>query len=545
MFHCPQGDQPGPPIGSPIANCWTYILDAQGNLCAAGEIGELYIGGVGVGLGYLNRPQLTAERFVPDSFCPRSGATMYRSGDLVARRPDGNLEFHGRVDQQVKIRGIRIEPAEVVAALESIPCVRQAAVIAQESGGTSRLVAFATATQLQTPPTQVLFAELRRRLPAHLVPARLEWVSAFPRLPNGKVDRTALQSMPAEPCVPASAARISTLPESPVERELRHMMEEVLDQPGISGNDDFFARGGDSLMAMDLLSRIERRFGMRLEPRQLLASPTPASLSQTLGDAPESRPHPLVVPLSGDGEGTPLFCIHPGGGNVYCYLELARALGPGVSVYGIQSHGIEDDVRPAETIEALAEEYLDAIRAVTVGRPCYLSGWSFGGLVAFEIAKRLTNEKLASPVVLIDSGKLHAFAVVRALFPDLSVPLFQMPWLDEDELLESFCAQKQRSQLIPPHADRQLSRRILRVFMANVEATLRYQPGQIDQDLVFIEADELLPGMRRPPSQEWREHCRQTHVFRTRGSHLQMVQQPYVNKLAEVLTHVCKTERHR
>jgi thioesterase domain-containing protein/acyl carrier protein len=513
-------------------------------LCPDEEIGELCIGGVGVGLGYLNRPQLTAERFVPDPFSPRRGATMYRSGDLVQRRPDGNLEFHGRIDQQVKVRGIRIEPAEVVAALEATPWVRQAAVIAQDSGGTTRLLAFATPTETQTPPTQALFAELRRRLPAHLVPAGLEWVSSFPRLPNGKVDQTALQSMPTERCLAASPARISTLPESPIEREIRHLMQQVLDQPRLSGDDDFFACGGDSLTAMDLLSRIERRFGMRLEPRQLLASPTPASLSRALGDSPVGRAHPLVVPLSGDGKGTPLFCIHPGGGNVYCYLELARALGPHVSVYGIQSHGIEDDDRPADTIEVLAEEYVEAIQAVTADRPCYVSGWSFGGLVAFEIAKRLTSKQLAAPVVLIDSGKLHAFAVVRSLFPNMNVPLFQMPWLDEDELLESFCEQKQQSQLIPPHANRELSRRIFRVFMANVEATLRYKPERIDQDLVFIEADEPMPGMRRRPSQEWREHCRQTRVFRTPGSHLQLVQRPHVDKLAEVLTHVCKTESH-
>lgn len=536
LYSCPSGRQPRPPIGKPITNCRAYVLDDRGRPCADGQTGELYLGGPGVGLGYLNCPEQTAQRFLPDHFDTRATARMYRSGDLARRNREGQLEFVGRVDDQLQIRGIRVEPGEVAAALEAVPGVRQAAVLAERSGSRQRLAAFVTTRGGEAPSTQSLVAQLRRRLPPHLVPARVERVERFPRLASGKIDLAALAGQNESRLVKHVAD--PTPPRTKLERDVLAIFEQVLSVDGLGMEDDFFTCGGDSLAAMELLFRLERQLARQLDPRELLAAPTPAALVRTLSDRPRDGGHPLIVPLAGDQDARPLFCVHPGGGNALCYFDLARAMEPQFAVYGVQSPGLVDTQSPPETIEELAEEYLAAIRSLTSGRPFHLCGWSFGGVVAFEMAKRLAVGERAGPVVLVDCGRRHAFAVLRELMPDLKVPLYQIPWLEEEQLFAAFRGQTRDSRLIPDGAEESLTRRIFRVFVSNVEATLRYEPGRLEDDVVFVEAAQPIPGSRRAPSDEWRDRCRRLTVITTPGSHLTLIRPPLVRQLAETLKNV-------
>lgn len=258
-----------PPIGRPIANTQAYVLDERGELAPPGVIGELYLGGAGVARGYVHRPQLTAERFVPDPFSAAPGARLYRTGDLVRYRPNGDLEFIGRRDHQIKLRGYRIELGEIEAVLEQHPLVEAAAVVVQASpAGAPRLAAWVATGQADSGLTA---ADLRRflaeRLPAYLLPALYTILPSLPRTPNGKIDRHAL-TMAAGADAAGVGAGLSSNPahdpRNAVEEKLIRIWQEILGVDHISPNDDFFALGGDSLLAVRLMARIEREFGRKL-----------------------------------------------------------------------------------------------------------------------------------------------------------------------------------------------------------------------------------------------------------------------------------------
>ncbi|MEU2251532.1 condensation domain-containing protein, partial [Streptomyces sp. NPDC019224] len=282
-----------PPIGRPVAGFRVYVLDERLRLVPPGVTGELYVAGPGLARGYLNRPGLTAGRFTACPFGP-PGTRMYRTGDLVRRRADGELEYVGRADQQVKVRGFRVEPGEVEAALAEHPAVAQAAVVA----GADRLVGYATARPGRSVRPEELAAHLRERLPDYLVPAILTVLDTLPLTPNGKLDRAAL---PAPEAAPAGSGRE---PRTPQEQILAELFAEVLDVPRVSVDDDFFDLGGHSLLATRLVARVRSVLGAELGLRALFRAPTVAGLAEALTEAGRVRPaltahqRPETVPLS-------------------------------------------------------------------------------------------------------------------------------------------------------------------------------------------------------------------------------------------------------
>jgi len=271
------------PIGRPIANTQTYVLDAHMRPVPVGVPGELYIGGAGLACGYLGRPALTAERFVPDPFDPDPGARLYKTGDLARHRPDGALEYLGRLDNQVKMRGYRIELGEVEAALAAHPAVRQAVVTAREdTPGDARLVAYVVGDA----PAEGLRALLRARLPAYMVPSAFVALEGFPLTPNGKVDRRAL---PAPDAAPPADADAYVVPRTPTEREVAAVWAEVLKVARVGAEDDFFALGGHSLLATQVVARLRAAHGPAVSLRTLFDAPTVALLAAAL-DALPPRP---------------------------------------------------------------------------------------------------------------------------------------------------------------------------------------------------------------------------------------------------------------
>ncbi|MBV9775389.1 MAG: amino acid adenylation domain-containing protein, partial [Gemmatimonadetes bacterium] len=287
------------PVGTPTGNTRLYVLDPAGHPAPAGVPGELFIGGAGVGRGYLGRPELTAERFVPDPFAAESGARLYRTGDRVRWLADGNLEFLGRIDHQLKVRGFRIEPGEIEAALERHPAVREAVVVAREDvPGVRRLVAYLTTGDAE-PTTAELREHLRERVPEYMVPGVFVTLDALPLTSNGKVDRRALPAPEAGP----APERVHEAPRTATERTLLEVWSEVLRRERIGIHDDFFELGGDSILSIQVVSRA-RRAGVHVTPRQLFENPTVAGLARVSG-AGEAAPTEQG-PVSGRVELTPV-----------------------------------------------------------------------------------------------------------------------------------------------------------------------------------------------------------------------------------------------
>lgn len=410
------------PIGRPIQGTTCHVLDRDGNELPVGVEGELAIGGDGVARGYRNDPELTAARFREDP--DRAGARLYLSGDLVRRRPDGALEFLGRADRQLKLRGVRVEPAEVESALRDHAAVADAAVAPFERApGDVALAAYVVSRPGGGPDPADLRTHAASRLPAAMVPAA--WIS-LPELPlsrNGKLDAERLPTPGSEHLLRRDG---HVRPPSAGERRVIRCFEEVLGVDSIGAEDDFFALGGHSLLALSLFAELERIGGRRLPLATIFEAPTPRALAACLGsDAPASRWDNLVA-LKPQGSRPPLFVVTAGDGNVVGFGALARRMSAEQPLYGLQPSGL-DGRRPLDRgVEEMARTYLTALRQVQPNGPYLLAGRCNGATVAFEMAQQLraAGEEVAL-LAALDSG------------PPAPKPLELAPGIPYDPLMET------------------------------------------------------------------------------------------------------------
>ncbi|MGH3490298.1 MAG: thioesterase domain-containing protein, partial [Actinopolymorphaceae bacterium] len=391
------------PIGSPDVNTRAYVLDSGLRPVPVGVAGELYLAGDGLARGYLGKPGLTAERFVACPFGDNVGERMYRTGDLVRWRPDGNLEFLGRVDDQVKLRGFRIEPAEIEAALQRRTDVARAAVVVHETSRGDdavpdrRLVAYlAPPPGGVRPDTAQVRAGLAAELPDYMVPSAYVVLDALPLLPNGKLDRRALPA----PEVPAT--RGSRIPRNAREQVLAETFGDVLGTPTPGIDDNFFDLGGHTLLLVVLQNRITKVLGRRVPIADLFAHASVALLAEYLDHAQPSDPSDLsdpisrsaallpLLPLRTSGREPPLFCVHALFGMAWPFAGLIRHVDAERPLIGLQPRRLADPTAtmPATT-EEMAAEYVEQLRTVQPEGPYHLLGWSFGGLVAHTMATHL------------------------------------------------------------------------------------------------------------------------------------------------------------
>ena len=372
----------GIPIGRPIANVQVYVLDERMEPVPVGVPGELYIGGDGVARGYLNRPDLTAERFLPHPFSHQPGARVYKTGDCARYLPDGNLEFLGRLDQQVKIRGVRVELEEIEATLLQYNGIQAAVVVAcADTSGAKQLVAYIVPTPQCTPSPSALRHFLQTTLPAYMLPAAFVVLAALPITPNGKVDR---QCLPAPNWERPALESSFSPPQDHLEVELVRIWEQVLGVQPLGVDDNFFELGGHSLLAVRLLARIKQVCGRELPLAALFQAPTVAQLANLLHQEGWVAPPSLLVPYQARGSKPPFFCVHGGVG-------LAQHLGVDQPVYGLQGHGFDGRRAPA-TIEEMASDYLKQIQTIQPTGPYFLGGYSYGGIVVFEMAQQLHKQ---------------------------------------------------------------------------------------------------------------------------------------------------------
>ena len=375
------------PIGYPISNTSVYILDAWMNPAPIGVPGELYIGGDGLAHGYLDRPELNAERFVRDPFSSASGARLYKTGDLVRYRATGEIDFLGRIDNQVKVRGFRIELGEIEAALAEHSSVREAVVIARKDEGDKHLVAYLTAREARELIVDELRGFLQQKLPGHMVPSVFVVLETLPLSPSGKVDRRALPSTNGFKPNPAKGF---SAPGDELELKLTRLWEKVVGIDAIGVNDNFFELGGHSLLAVRLFAQIEKLFGKNLPLATLFSAPTVKQLARALRDEGWQAAWSSLVMIQGGDQCAPFFCVHAAGGNVLEYRDLARALGPNQPFYGLQAKGLDGKQEPHSTIKEMAAHYIAEMRDVQPEGPYLIGGRSGGGTIAFEMACQLS-----------------------------------------------------------------------------------------------------------------------------------------------------------
>ena len=371
-----------PPIGRPITNAHVYVLDDRMAPQPIGVAGELYLGGDVLAQGYYGNPELTAERFIESPFEP--GRRLYRTGDSARWRPDGTLEFLGRLDSQIKVRGHRVELGEIEAVICAAPGIEGAAVTTiGDEAGARRLVAYVVSLAGAL-DAEKLRQHLRAHLPEYMVPAIFVPIDRLPLTPSGKVDRRAL---PTPTDVAPAARSVSRPAQTTIERELAKIWAELLEVDQVGVDESFFEMGGHSLLAVKMFSRIHTTFGRSIPFSTLLQRPTVGELAKLLDTQSATRAQSsCVVPLRTGGSRPPIFFIHGLGNEVWTFVELAKTLDADQVVYGIQP--VESTAGPVSLAD-MAEKYVEEIRSIVPDGPYVLGGFCSGAVTAFEIARQL------------------------------------------------------------------------------------------------------------------------------------------------------------
>ncbi|MCX6046238.1 MAG: amino acid adenylation domain-containing protein, partial [Chloroflexi bacterium] len=612
------------PIGRPIANTQLYILDQYRQLAPVGVAGELYIGGAGVARGYLNRPELTAERFisiddlpfaidedhgqadVDSSLSSSSKETtlnthklrkskivhqkLYKTGDLARYLPDGNLEYLGRRDHQVKLRGYRIELGEIEAVLAQHPAVREVAVLARTipaagQAGDKQLVAYLLPVAGETgrpgegekgrpgdrePDNSTGLplneGELRRylqeKLPEYMVPSHFVVMDAFPLTANGKLDRTALPA----PSMGGSTQHFVP-PRDGVEMKLATIWTTVLGLQQVGVRDNFFDSGGNSLLAVRLVTQIQQAFGKTLPLTALFQRGSVEQMAGLLrqnSSADELTPSSPVAPIQAAGTKPPFFCVPGAGGYVIYLYQLARGLGSDQPFYGLQAAGLEGDQPPHTTVEEMATYYVEAMRTVQPEGPYYLGGHSLGGWVAFEMARQLQAQgQSVALVAIIDTPVPQiahfvdqsawddarwlvelAYRIKHLLAPTLNITYEALQPLSAEQQLAYLQAQLTQVNLFPAEAGLEQLQRLLDIFKAHSQvrytipvpaapiplALFRTQTEftpQPNSEAAFIE----MAAANDDTAWGWDTYG-PTAVHILPGDHLSILNEPHVHELA-------------
>ncbi|EAZ91849.1 non-ribosomal peptide synthetase [Crocosphaera chwakensis] len=555
------------PIGRPVANTQLYILNQALKPVPVGAVGELHIGGVQVGKGYLNRPQLTAEKFINDPFSQDAEARLYKTGDLCRYLPDGNIEYLGRIDHQVKIRGFRIELGEIEGVLTQHPDVREVVVIVrQDHFDNKQLVAYVVSPLFPDDDEQVMTIEgklsqalrdyLKDKLPDYMIPFAFVLLPSLPLTPNGKIDR---RSLPIPTAFTRSSQQRFIPPRDGLEQQLVEIWEEILNLAPISVQDSFFELGGHSLLAVRLISKISEVFDRLLPLATLFQHSTIEELANLLRSSDTVSAWSPLVNIQPHGEGTPFFCVPGVGGNVLYLYHLAKALGTNRPFYGLQSIGLDGKTNPLTRIEAIAAEYIKIIQTVQPEGPYLLAGHSFGASIAFEMAKQLEQQ----------GEKIDLVAIFDALAPQNQTKEFGQDWDDADWIynisqiinklqklniemsteqlrklsyegqLEYFKTYLEQAQVIAPQGDIRQVKGLLEVFKTNSQIVYSPQDSISGNLAVFRakDSDEITSMVETSdPSLGWQQWTSQSMQIQTiPGDHLTIMSPPHVQVLADAL----------
>ncbi|WNC02457.1 amino acid adenylation domain-containing protein [Streptomyces sp. CGMCC 4.7035] len=552
-----------PPIGQPIDGEAVYVLDDRLQPVPPGVKGEIFVGGAGLAQGYEGRPDLTKERFLDRPFGPE-GELIYRTGDLGVALPSGEIICLGRTDAQVKVRGFRVEPAEVELAITALagkyPGIEGAAVVARHREGNDTFLAAFLLGDSAEVDLDDLKRELRAKLPDYMVPSQFAWLPGFPLTPSGKRDDEALRRIPLN-AVPSGQF---TAPRDEYERILADILGDLLQIPSVGVHDDFFELGGTSLTVMRLMMLIEQRYGPVIQLQDVIAEPTVEALAARLRRGNAVYAYDPLVAISPNGAKRPIFLVHPMGGNVLCYVRLARKFPGDQPLYALQAAGSTPGSEPVRTMPELVSSYISAIRRVQPHGPYTLGGWSFGGFVAFEMARQLKEQgEEVADLVLLDTTAARGKRVggddedlLRWFFWELllqkrgaSSTMDHLPEeLDTvDKKFDYMAGVAQELGVLPAGSSGAVVRRLFGVYAANWDLAINYFPDVAEFDLTLIRAEEPLPQSLRSmhdsmgsqyddPTNGWSHMTKgRINVVTVPGNHLSIVEEPYVGKVAEAI----------
>lgn len=544
-------------IGKPLDNTYLAVVDQKNKPVPVGVAGELLIGGMGVGKGYLHREDLTSERFIEnpiaDDFIQRQAPIMYRTGDVVRYRADGTLVYLDRIDHQVKIRGFRIELGEVEAALISHESVSSAIAMprTQGDGSANLLVAYVVMRPEQKFSANVLKEWVSHQLPHYMVPSIVASIDAFPLTPNGKVDRKALPDIKS---LASYEDRIYVGPRDHIELKLIHLWEDVLNTGPISVTDNFFDLGGHSLLAMRLISRVQEVFNQALPMSLLFQSTNVENMANYLRQSNEenrlAQKTALVCIEAGDPSLPPLFLVHPAGGSVFCYRELANSLETNQPVYGLQLP-LDAKGEPVESqIEAMATLYIDAIEEAFGDQQIILGGWSMGGVTAFEMARQLElRGRRPKLLMLIDSSAPDSYEYIEVLDElnllvmmamELGLQIHQLALprvvgVSDEEGLQYLLELCKDHGLLPQNFDIENIRDRLTLLRSNQDAQMSYHVGDYGGCITVIHAEQQVSIRTDQEFLGWKNHAGAIVTDETPGDHFSLIRKPNVGVLADIL----------
>lgn len=523
------------PIGRPLNHTECHIVDEKLAPVPVGEPGELLLGGAGLARGYFRRPELTAEKFIPNPFNADPASRLYRTGDLCRWRPDGRIEYLGRIDDQIKLRGFRIEPGEIESALRKLPGVQNCTVFAREIGAGKQLVACVVPEPGKTPVATELRAQLAPLLPDYMVPARIRIVDKLPLTPNGKVDRRALGELFATEPAPAPGpndapgAGGASAGDAVLTSRLLTLWRRVLDEPELRADASFFEHGGDSLLSIQLALEIERALGRRVPMQAIYENPSAAAFAKQWPD----REHETdLFTLRGHGPGTPLFHVPGVGGVEKLSPSRIAALKGRRRYYDELAHpGVGDDRQPLETVEELAAEMARQIKRVHPDGPCVLTGFSFGGVLAYETGRQLRASGYPVDCVvlwdsmcddLLERRALHEVAGefcrglgqkfwrtaargrIREFFTPAPSPTRRVLWLKLLDRVLPHALLGPRLRGLLPHRDK--------ICLAALRAYHGYKPRPYEGDVMLFRCTSYNVGMfhrlRDVPAHNWGRHVR-------------------------------------
>lgn len=543
-------------IGSPMANIRMHILDTSRQPVPKGEPGEIYIGGICVGRGYIKRDDLNKVCFLPDPFDSAPGARIYKTGDLGRELPDGRIEYLGRKDHQVKIRGYRIELKEIEESIRKYPGVRAVSVQAVEvSSGDQRLVAF-----IQSGPpveTDRMKEFLRKTLPYYMVPLEYVAIKELPVNANGKVDRQALIALrPTQ----TDETRTILPPKNATEFALKESWERILKISPISVQDDFFELGGNSFLAARLFTEMQRKLGTKVPLSILVEHPTIESLAQCIRQQESRRKWPGVVTIRTTGDRAPLFLAHGLGGSLLIFHDLVEKLRSDRPVYGLQlSQGMAEN-KDQLSITKLASIYINQMKAVRPTGPYHLAGHSLGAILAYEVAAQLAQSgeevgllalfdwDLYAPFASAPLPMITSMSSGTQQFKDSIAFSFHrlVTWLPRllsagrrERIYRKYLYEKIRVQYFLLKHFPTFGRLFPSQFGEDLYvavSTEHYRPKPFPGDaLVFMAADQLRPV--QDFGSGWKQVVRgNCEILRVPGTHQTIFKSPNVEFLAQELT---------
>ncbi|CDG20246.1 putative non-ribosomal peptide synthetase [Xenorhabdus poinarii G6] len=552
-----------PPMGKSINNADIVLLNRQLEEVVSGEPGEIYARGLPVALGYYRQPKLTAEHFI----IPKEGdEPLYRTGDLGVKLNDGNILCLGRRDTQVKVRGYRVELAEIELAILSTPgaadVLKNVAVVVQQQGDSEGvLVAFLIGEKNDAFTLRVQ-QHVSEMLPQYMHPTQIAWLAALPKTPSGKRDDAALRRMRI---IHGHNDSGDIAPRDEHEQVLCDLAADLLKIPRLSVHQNVFDIGATSLTAMRMVVLVEKYFGISIPLSRFVSNPTVAQLAMYIrekGGDPQFSP---LVPMRTTGHKRPLFFVHPMGGNVLAYLRLVKHFPEDQPFYALQAHGVDAGSKPLNSVQAQAANYLDAIRQIQPHGPYSVGGWSYGGFVAFEMARQLKEQgEAVADLFVLDTvalnskpqGKINDDALLRWFFWEL-LWLNEGATLPEQSVPEQITSLQARFEYITEHAiatgaipqgsSRAVVQRLFDVYKNNWQAAADYAAYMADVNMTLLHATRPLPDVLRSmhdainseyrdPKNGWESKTTgHINVIDVPGDHLEIMEEPHVAEVAKVI----------